>query len=252
MEIETEDKEKQHYYQNEFFIEKVNYSLSVIFKVINNKMLLRKLSAFLIIKQLSDEKHYKLFTAEVYFIKLSSMLKSIMRLYRRNRKKIIYSYFSKWKINLCYHRKIAEMKQKIEASLEKQNMDEINKLNQKIIDIEKESNDLSKNLSNLQSFEKELKKNIKNFEEKESNLLEKIKSLESKNTKNKEILNSKMQKTSSSYEYVALESKIKLLESQIATMEDENRERNATINSFLKEMNDMLQVHEQKCKEFKF
>ena len=35
-------------------------------------------------------------------------------------------------------------------------------------------------------------------------------------------------------------------------MEDENRERNATINSFLKEMNDMLQVHEQKCKEFKF
>ena len=76
--------------------------------------------------------------------------------------------------------------------------------------------------------------------------------LESKNTKNKEILNSKMQKTSSSYEYVALESKIKLLESQIATMEDENRERNATINSFLKEMNDMLQVHEQKCKEFKF
>ena len=144
------------------------------------------------------------------------------------------------------------MKQKIETSLEKQNMDEINKLNQKIIDIEKESNDLSKNLSNLQSFEKELKKNIKNFEEKESNLLEKIKSLESKNTKNKEILNSKMQKTSSSYEYVALESKIKLLESQIATMEDENRERNATINSFLKEMNDMLQVHEQKCKEFKF
>ena len=144
------------------------------------------------------------------------------------------------------------MKQKIEASLEKQNMDEINKLNQKIIDIEKESNDLSKNLSNLQSFEKELKKNIKKFEEKESNLLEKIKSLESKNTKNKEILNSKMQKTSSSYEYVALESKIKLLESQIATMEDENRERNATINSFLKEMNDMLQVHEQKCKEFKF
>ena len=116
------------------------------------------------------------------------------------------------------------MKQKIETSLEKQNMDEINKLNQKIIDIEKESNDLSKNLSNLQSFEKELKKNIKKFEEKESNLLEKIKSLESKNTKNKEILNSKMQKTSSSYEYVALESKIKLLESQIATMEDENRE----------------------------
>ena len=107
-------------------------------------------------------------------------------------------------------------------------------------------------MSNLQSFEKELKKNIKKFEEKESNLLEKIKSLESKNTKNKEILNSKMQKTSSSYEYVALESKIKLLESQIATMEDENRERNATINSFLKEMNDMLQVHEQKCKEFKF
>ena len=166
MEIESEDKERQHYYQNEFFIEKVNYSLNVIFKVINNKMLLRKLSAFLTIKRLSDEKHYKLFTAEVYFIKLSLMIKCIMRLYRRNRKKIIYTYFSKWKINLCYHRKIAEMKQKIEASLEKQNMDEINKLNQKIIDIEKESNDLSKNLSNLQSFEKELKKNIKKFEEK--------------------------------------------------------------------------------------
>ena len=37
MEIESEDKERQHYYQNEFFIEKVNYSLNVIFKVINNK-----------------------------------------------------------------------------------------------------------------------------------------------------------------------------------------------------------------------
>ena len=32
-------------------------------------------------------------------------------------------------------------------------------------------------------------------------------------------------------------------------MEEENRDRNATINAFLKEMNEMLQVHEQKRKK---
>lgn len=249
MEIESEEAEKQKYIINEYLVEQINYNLNVLCKNINNKFLMRKLYSFIQIKKLSDDKLYNLIKAEIYFLQLSVLLKSLLRLYRRLKKKRLNIYFGRWKYNYSSHKKIASLKQQIEISLEKQNLEEINKLHQKLADIEKESASLNKNLTNLRTFEGELLKTIKNFEEKETNLLDKIKTLETKNTKNQEILNTKLQKTSSSYEYVALESKIKLLESQIASMEEENRDRNATINAFLKEMNEMLQVHEQKRKK---
>ena len=48
MEIETEDNDRIYYYQNEYLIEKINYNLSKMIKVINNKILLKKLFVFLL------------------------------------------------------------------------------------------------------------------------------------------------------------------------------------------------------------
>ena len=76
----------------------------------------------------------------------------------------------------------------------------------------------------------------------------KIKKLESKISKNKDIINSKNKYSNT--DYSQLEQKQKNLENRLTALEEENKEKNRLINSFLNDMNDMLQMHEQKCKFF--
>ena len=58
MEIETEENERVFFYQKEYLIEHLNFYLNKMIKIINNKFLLKKLFAFLLIKRISDIKHF--------------------------------------------------------------------------------------------------------------------------------------------------------------------------------------------------
>ena len=245
MEIETEENERNNFYQNEYLIENINFLLNKMIKSINNKILLKKLFAFLQIKKKSDVNHYNIIEAELLFMKISNTLKFLMRIYRRRKKFILRKYFCKWNNINILNKHTQEIKKKIEEKIKKENEEKINSLNKLLNDLEKNSNNLKKNYTTIENSNNELKNKIKQFEEKENNLKLKIKQLQKQNNKFKEIISTRTPSISSSSENKTLESRKKLLESQINKLQDQKREKENTIQNFISEMEKYLLKYEQ-------
>ena len=245
MEIETEENDRIYYYQNEYLIEKIYYNLNKMIKVINNKFLLKKLFVFLLLKRISDIKHYQIIDAELILIKLTNSLKLLIRIYRRQKRNYLKKYFYKWNNNNILNKQTQEIKQKIEEKIQKENEEKVDNLTKKLNEIEKESKNLNKTYSSLENTNNELKNKIKQFNDKENNLISQLKQLESKNTKFKELISTRSPSISSTSEHKTLESKIKLLENQINHLQDQKKEKENTLQLFISEMEKNLQKYEQ-------
>ena len=245
MEIETEENDRIYYYQNEYLIEKIYYNLNKMIKVINNKFLLKKLFVFLLLKRISDIKHYQIIDAELILFKLTNSLKLLIRIYRRQKRNYLKKYFYKWNNNNILNKQTQEIKQKIEEKIQKENEEKVDNLTKKLNEIEKESKNLNKTYSSLENTNNELKNKIKQFNDKENNLISQLKQLESKNTKFKELISTRSPSISSTSEHKTLESKIKLLENQINHLQDQKKEKENTLQLFISEMEKNLQKYEQ-------
>ena len=245
MEIETEDNDRIYYYQNEYLIEKINYNLSKMIKVINNKILLKKLFVFLLLKRISDIKHYQIIDAQLILIKLTNSLKLLIRIYRRQKRNYLKKYFYKWNNNNILNKQTEEIKKKIEEKIQRENEEKVDNLTKKLNEIEKESKNLNKTYSSLENTNNELKNKIKQFNDKENNLISKLKQLESKNTKFKELISTRSPSISSTSEHKTLESKKKLLENQINHLQDQKKEKENTLQLFISEMEKNLQKYEE-------
>ena len=245
MEIETEDNDRIYYYQNEYLIEKINYNLSKMIKVINNKILLKKLFVFLLLKRISDIKHYQIIDAQLILIKLTNSLKLLIRIYRRQKRNYLKKYFYKWNNNNILNKQTQEIKKKIEEKIQKENEEKLENLTKKLNEIEKESKNLNKTYSSLENTNNELKNKIKQFNDKENNLISKLKQLESKNSKFKELISTRSPSISSTSEHKTLESKKRLLENQINHLQDQKKEKENTLQLFISEMEKNLQKYEE-------
>ena len=138
MEIETEENDRIYYYQNKYLIEKIYYNLNKMIKVINNKFLLKKLFVFLLLKRISDIKHYQIIDAELILFKLTNSLKLLIRIYRRQKRNYLKKYFYKWNNNNILNKQTQEIKQKIEEKIQKENEEKVDNLTKKLNEIEKE------------------------------------------------------------------------------------------------------------------
>lgn len=245
MEINSEVNEKQVFFQYEYLIQQVYSSVYRLCKIVKDKILLRKLCALVVLHNYSQKKKMLMIQNEYIYVLIVSSLKNCIRIRRRQRKESIMKFFIRWREEYLTNKQLSQLKEQIESAIEKKNEKEYNELKSQLNEKEKEANDLNKNLTNLQTFETELRRRLKSFEEKESSQLEKIKQLEHKNNKYKEMINNKISKGSSGPELKSYENKVKQLEAQLIAMQEENREKDNTITSFMKEMNDMLQCHEQ-------
>ncbi len=252
MEIETEENDRNNYYQNEYLIENINYHLNKMIKTINKKFQLKKLFAFLKIKKISDINHYNIIEAELLYIKISNTLKFLLRIYKRKKKDTLKKYFFKWNYFHILNKQNEQIKKKIESKIQKENEEKINSLNKVLNDLEKNSNSLKKNYSTIESSNNDLKNKIKQFEEKENNLKLKIKQLQKQNNKFKEKISTRTPSISSSSENKTLESRKKLLESQINKLQDQKREKENTIQNFISEMEKYLLKYEQQRNYFLF
>ena len=250
MEIETEENDRIYYYQNEYLIEKIYYNLNKMIKVINNKFLLKKLFVFLLLKRISDIKHYQIIDAELILFKLTNSLKLLIRIYRRQKRNYLKKYFYKWNNNNILNKQTQEIKQKIEEKIQKENEEKVDNLTKKLNEIEKESKNLNKIYSSLENTNNELKNKIKQFNDKENNLISQLKQLESKNTKFKELISTRSPSISSTSEHKTLESKKKLLENQINHLQDQKKEKENTLQLFISEMEKNLQKYEQYRKNY--
>ena len=245
MEIETEENERVFFYQKEYLIEHLNFYLNKMIKIINNKFLLKKLFAFLLIKRISDIKHFQIIEAELLFIKLSNTLKLLMRIYRRRKKVVLKKYFLKWSHLNILNKQTQIIKKKIEEKIQKENEEKIANLNKQLNDIDKELKKLNKSYSTIENTSNDLKNKIKQFSEKENNLLSKIKQLENKNNKFKELISTRSPSISSTSENKSLESKKRLLENQINYLQEQKKEKESTLQLFISEMEKNLQKYEK-------
>ena len=245
MEIETEENDKIYYYQNEYLIGSIYYNLNKMIKVINNKFLLKKLFAFLLIKRISDIKHFQIIEAELLFIKLSNTLKLLMRIYRRRKKVVLKKYLLKWSHLNILNKQTQIIKKKIEEKIQKENEEKIANLNKQLNEIDKELKKSNKSYSTIENTSNDLKNKIKQFSEKENNLLSKIKQLENKNNKFKELISTRSPSISSTSENKTLESKKRLLENQINYLQDQKKEKENTLQLFISEMEKNLQKYEK-------
>ena len=245
MEIETEENERVFFYQKEYLIEHLNFYLNKMIKIINNKFLLKKLFAFLLIKRISDIKHFQIIEAELLFIKLSNTLKLLMRIYRRRKKVVLKKYFLKWSHLNILNKQTQIIKKKIEEKIQKENEGKIANLNKQLNEIDKELKKLNKSYSTSENTSNDLKNKIKQFSEKENNLLSKIKQLENKNNKFKELISTRSPSISSTSENKSLESKKRLLENQINYLQEQKKEKESTLQLFISEMEKNLQKYEK-------
>ena len=245
MEIETEENERVFFYQKEYLIEHLNFYLNKMIKIINNKFLLKKLFAFLLIKRISDIKHFQIIEAELLFIKLSNTLKLLMRIYRRRKKVVLKKYFLKWSHLNILNKQTQIIKKKIEEKIQKENEEKIANLNKQLNEIDKELKKSNKSYSTIENTSNELKNKIKQFSEKENNLLSKIKQLENKNNKFKELISTRSPSISSTSENKNLESKKRLLENQINYLQEQKKEKESTLQLFISEMEKNLQKYEK-------
>ena len=245
MEIETEENERVFFYQKEYLIEHLNFYLNKMIKIINNKFLLKKLFAFLLIKRISDIKHFQIIEAELLFIKLSNTLKLLMRIYRRRKKVVLKKYFLKWSHLNILNKQTQIIKKKIEEKIQKENEEKIANLNKQLNEIDKELKKSNKSYSTIENTSGDLKNKIKQFSEKENNLLSKIKQLEKKNNKFKELISTRSPSISSTSENKNLESKKRLLENQINYLQEQKKEKESTLQLFISEMEKNLQKYEK-------
>ena len=245
MEIVTEENERVFFYQKEYLIEHLNFYLNKMIKIINNKFLLKKLFAFLLIKRISDIKHFQIIEAELLFIKLSNTLKLLMRIYRRRKKVVLKKYFLKWSHLNILNKQTQIIKKKIEEKIQKENEEKIANLNKQLNEIDKELKKSNKSYSTIENTSGDLKNKIKQFSEKENNLLSKIKQLEKKNNKFKELISTRSPSISSTSENKNLESKKRLLENQINYLQEQKKEKESTLQLFISEMEKNLQKYEK-------
>ncbi len=245
MEIETEENERVFFYQKEYLIEHLNFYLNKMIKIINNKFLLKKLFAFLLIKRISDIKHFQIIEAELLFIKLSNTLKLLMRTHRRRKKVVLKKYFLKWSHLNILNKQTQIIKKKIEEKIQKENEEKIANLNKQLNEIDKELKKSNKSYSTIENTSNDLKNKIKQFSEKENNLLSKIKQLENKNNKFKELISTRSPSISSTSENKNLESKKRLLENQINYLQEQKKEKESTLQLFISEMEKNLQKYEK-------
>lgn len=97
MEVETDnDYQNQNntFYDTLLSKEFLKYHISNLFNIIKSKIIVIKYKIFSIIKEVSNIKLRNLINAEILYIEISSKLKRIVQIFKRNRINILYQVFN--------------------------------------------------------------------------------------------------------------------------------------------------------------
>jgi hypothetical protein len=97
MEVETDNdyqNQKNTFYDSLLSKEFLKYHISNLFNIIKSKIIIIKYKIFSIIKEVSNIKLRNLINAEILYIEISSKLKRIVQIFKRNRINILYQVFN--------------------------------------------------------------------------------------------------------------------------------------------------------------
>jgi hypothetical protein len=170
----TESNEKA----NKFILEQLHTKITTIVRIFNNKKILACYSAFEDIKRSNYQNKLNEIKAKQIYQLLFSSCETMLKFYSKGTELRKYKCFYRWKNEGQVGRDIEKMKSEIEVTLEKKISTELNNLETKITEKEKESTTLKSSLSKYMQMEADFLKKIKQYEDSENEYLAKINKLE--------------------------------------------------------------------------
>ena len=237
MKIDNEYSNSNSIYDSLLSKELIKYHLSNIFNILKAKTIIIKSQTFYFLKKISNIQINHLIHAEILFLKISSSLSILSKIYKKNRKKVVSQVFYKLKNK----NKINEIfKLKFEMIYKKEKDSIINDNNNKLKIIEKENKDMELKIKKLNLKENELLFEINNLNKKEKQLNDKIKMLENSKNNNINIMKQQTNNISSINNNSKYESDIISLESTIETNKQLKEGKEEIIKQFIFKMNDLL------------
>ena len=226
--------------------ELLKYNLGNLFYILNDKKTMIKSNTFYFLKKLYKCKINKIIKAQILFLKISSKLDMLSKIFQRHRINNLYQVF--YIIKRKYIPKkdtkentiINNFRTKFEQNYTKEKNNIINQNNNSIKSLQKDIQTLKKNINQLTTKESELKSEIYNYLQEEKQLNEKIKNIESVNNSIKKSIqssNSSSIKTISKTEILSLENAIK-------ASKQLKEEKEEIINIFMNKVNDLLNEYQ--------
>ena len=248
MEIDSEYQNSNYFYDSLLSKELIKYHLSNIFNILKSKIIIINSQTFYFFKQLSTIKLNNLIKAEILYLKISSTLSRISKIFKTNRINILYNVFFILKTKFCLlnnnknNNDNDTFRSRFEIKYKKEKNNTINENNNSIKKLEKDIKDIENNIKMLTIKENELKTEINNCFLKEKQLNDKIKTIEnSTNTVKKSLQSCNISPISSNSKY---DSEIHSLETTIETNKQLKEGKEEIIKMFMKQVNDLINEYQ--------
>ncbi len=237
MKIDNEYSNSNNLYDNLYTTELIKYNLSNLFNIIKKRIKTLNLHTFYILKKKSNYRVNNLINAEILFLKISSSLNIMSKIFKKNRRRILYHVLCKLK-NKNKVNDIFKLKFEMIYKKEKDNI--INENNIKLKIIEKESKEIQKKINNLNAKDNDLKFELNNLIKKEKQLNDKMRILETSKNSNQGVAKQQSSNISSINNNSKYDSDIISLESTIETNKQIKERKEEIIKNFIYKMNDLL------------
>ena len=227
MEVETDnDYQNQNntFYDSLLSKEFLKYHISNLFNIIKSKIIVIKYKIFSIIKEVSKIKLRNLINAEILYIEISSKLKRIVQIFKRNRINILYQVFHMFKTKIYIAKKNCEFGHD-KNSIEK---------------LEKEIKDGEEKIIILTKKEKKLRDEINCYYKKKRQMNDTIKLIENNAVKAAIEIIKKQNNLKNSFETNKYDSDIYSMESTIEPNKQIKNGKEEFIKLFMENINNFL------------
>jgi len=232
MEVEIDN-----YYQNQnntFYDsllskEFLKYHISTLFSIIKSKIIVIKYKIFSMIKEVSNIKLSNLINAEILYIEISSKLKRIVQIFKRNRINTLYQVFNILKS------KIYIAKNKCDNDNDKNSLEKL----------EKEIKESEKKIIILTQKEKKLKDEINCYYKKKKQMNDTIKIIENNAVKAAIEIIKKQNNSKNNFENNKYDSEIYSMESTIETnKQSKDGKEEEVVKIFMENINNILNEYQ--------
>ena len=235
------------YYLDLLSKELLKYNLGNMFNILNNKKIIIQSNIFYFLKNIYKNKMNKIIKAQVLYLKISSNLNLISKIFRSHRINVLFQAFQKIKRKYLFLEGMKENKNnnfraKFELNYKKEKNNIINKSTENLNSLKKEIQIMKKNINQLTLKESKLKQELNDCLRVEKQLNEKIKILESLNFTVKKSIQTN--NSSSNRSISKNDNEMVSLENAIEVNKLVKKEKQEIINAFMKKVNNLLSEYQ--------
>ena len=236
-----------NYYIDLLSKELLKFNLGNLFNILSDKITIIKSNIFYIMKRIYKNKLNNIIKSQILYLRISSSLDSISKIFRIHRMNILYQIFNNIKSKYVLYQdmkgnNINNFKAKFESNYTKEKNNLINENNNSINSLKKDIQILKKSINQLTMRESELKSEIYNYLQEEKQLNEKIKNIETLNNSLKKSIQSS---NSNSIKSISKnENDILSLESALKINKQLKEEKKEIINLFMQKVNNLLNEYQ--------